>query len=103
MPALPNFEFIKELLRSRDRALLRKFSNLGYLLLLRLQSELTALEQQAEKDLVAHIALQTHEAMGTSLSQEDLAKEQSLAEEVSKKLITFCKHLFNHPSHVSWY
>jgi hypothetical protein len=86
MPDPPNSKLIEQLLKYPNVALVRRFRVLGYSMLLRLQSDLTASERQVGDAVVAHIALQKkRETTTLSPEQEDLVKE------ALDKMVSYCK------------
>jgi hypothetical protein len=91
MAASSNSEIVNKLLETPSLALSRKFASLGYSLLLRLQSELTAIEAHSGEALMARIEfLQMGGATEVFLSSEFSTEERRLEEELHRKLIKYC-------------
>lgn len=99
-----NPDLISALLREPSNALLRKFGSLGYMLMLRLQTELTAIEKNGGKAaLVTHIDLHKGEATENTSAAEESQEEKQLVTDLQCKLISYCKQLnldSAHSSHV---
>lgn len=91
MAAASNSETVTQLLNAPSLALSRKFASLGYSLLLRLQSELTAIEAHSGEALMSRLELlQMGGATEVFLSSEFSTEERRLEEELHRKLIKYC-------------
>lgn len=84
-------EVVKELLKTPSIALLRKFNSLGYSLLLRLQSELSAIEAHSGETLMERIDLRRAGATEVTLRSEVFSQDGQLEEVLLRKLMTYCK------------
>ena len=82
---------VAELLKAPNFALLRKFSSLGYSLLLRLQSELTAIEAHSGEALMARIDLRKTGSTEVILRSAVSTQDGQLEEVLQRKLVNYCK------------
>jgi hypothetical protein len=85
---------LTELLDNPSFAPLRKFGSLGYSLLLRLQSDITAIEAHGGTALRACIDLDRTTTTAVALSPEVSTEDRRLEEELRCKLIKYCKRPF---------
>lgn len=86
-------KIVTDLLEKPSIAPLRKFGSLGYSLLLRLQSELTAIEADSGESIRASIHLHRNEAPDINLSPQN-STEDSQLEVLQHKLYSYCKPPF---------
>lgn len=91
MAASNDSQIVIKLLDAPSHALLRKFGSLGYSLLLRLQSELTAIESHSGDALLAGIDLHNVGATTVALGAEASTESRLREEELQNKLIKYCK------------
>ncbi|EEA25327.1 hypothetical protein PMAA_064420 [Talaromyces marneffei ATCC 18224] len=89
MAASNDSQIVIKLLDAPSHALLRKFGSLGYSLLLRLQSELTAIESHSGDALLAGIDLHNVGATTVALGAEASTESRLREEELQNKLIKY--------------
>lgn len=87
----PGSDITTHLLHQPSLAHLRKFGSLGYLVLLRLQSDITAIEAHKSDALRARIRLHTNGASDGELAAPDLT-EEGLLRDLQLKLYNYCKY-----------
>lgn len=83
-------DMVTHLLEKPSLAHLRKFGSLGYSLLLRLQSELTAIEAHNGDALRARISPHINGATDVELTSRSLTEDGQL-EDLQYKLFNYCK------------
>jgi hypothetical protein len=84
-------EIITGLLKAPSHAFLRKFGSLGYTLLLRLQSELTAIEVYNGETLKERVNLRKIGATEVMLGSAVSTQDGQLEEILQRKLMNYCK------------
>lgn len=93
MDSQMNSKLIKTILNSDTLGLLRKFDFLGYFLLLRLQTELTAMEKDNHERLLSTITFHSGTTTPGTAIPEVTAQDQQFVQELQQKLQEYCESL----------